>query len=122
MKPGEVYRINGGRFEVGQDGVRTVYDDGVVAEGSFVVNQEQLHRAEQLGYGWGTTAVEQMHAEHELLHSLVAEAMGKPHSDALYGWQTKTNVVGQIPLEERIVFLCQRLLNHGRLVLEERLL
>jgi len=64
-----------------------------------------------------------MHAEHELLHSIVAEAMGKPRSAALYDWNRYGQAEpGAIPLEERICFLVARALNVGRGILNERLL
>lgn len=117
---GATYRIPHGIVRVGTGAVETVYDDGVTATGLATFNDEQRARAAALGYGTTDEAVWEMHKEHELLHSVVAEAMGKERSDALYGWSSCTQRPGEIPLEERIVFLVQRTLNVGREILEER--
>lgn len=123
MNPGDSYRINGGVFTVVDDArCETVYDDGTVAPAdTWFVDDELVERAASLGYPPTEDGVLQMHREHELLHSIVAEAMGKPASDALHTWNKYgMTQPGQIPLEERICFLVQRTLNQGRLILEER--
>jgi hypothetical protein len=50
-----------------------------------------------------------MHQEHDLLHSVVAEAAGGTYSAALRYEIKKPRVEGIIPMEERVVFLVQKL-------------
>lgn len=110
-----VYKLERCRVEVDDDlrRVRTVFDDGNSCDGHPTFDPEQEARARALGYG---EDVWRMHWEHELLHSVVAEAAGLDYSPSLR-YRITPPAKGVIPMEERIVFLLQRALNDGRAVL-----
>lgn len=55
------------------DYIETVFGDGRRAPAEFIVNDEQIARAKALGYN---DDVQLMHFDHEISHTLVAEARG----------------------------------------------
>jgi hypothetical protein len=100
--------------------VATFFADGtaLVAEPPKIDTpefQEAEARARSLGYdGWATDAVWKMTLDHDLLHMLLAQAEGLPHSPTLYAVAKGEPVdAGVADLEERRVLFIQRLLNEG---------
>ena len=62
--------------------VETVFPDGSKCEATPQYDETSIGRAKSLGYGddiWAMTV------EHELSHTILAEAMNLPHSPTLYG-------------------------------------
>lgn len=55
--------------------LETVFEDHVVAPALFIVNDETRATALSLGYG---DDVQTMHLDHELAHTFLSEALGRP--------------------------------------------
>lgn len=114
------YRFDHATVEITANRVRTVFDDGNTCDGVPTYTAEQEARAVALGYGAGRGNVRRMHVEHELLHTLLAEAAGLTYSPSLRCSIDGPPPRGVIPMEERVVFLLQRCLNVRRQLLDER--
>lgn len=98
---------------VGANFVTTVFPDGHALHAHPQFGEEHVARARALGYeGDDVDAVEAMTRDHDVIHSLVAEARGESFSPVLYAAAHGRSFEGDD--EERIVFLIQRLLNQGR--------
>lgn len=112
--------------------VTTIFADGTELHAAPNHDKESWARAHALGYPWqsmGALPMDpnaawladtmwQMTKDHERLHHLVADALGREHSTALWHAahpeQTMTPTAqAQADAEERIVLLIQRLLNQG---------
>jgi len=113
----ETHRLKGAVVEIDDEAQRakTRFNDGSELPAAPVMDPENIARARSLGYG-GTDeeAVWDMTRHHDLVHSLLAEAEGFPHSLTLHavanGYELPPGIAER---EERIVFLIQRLLNVG---------
>jgi hypothetical protein len=114
MQPRKVYTLKHATVEIYDQGpgnaqfVRTLFDDGEHCDGVPTFTEEDVARAVTLGYEGTADGVWKMHQEHDLLHSVVAEAAGGTYSAALR-YEIKKPRVGIIPMEERVVFLVQKL-------------
>lgn len=105
--------------------VRTTFDDGLEVVARPVVDDENVARAQSLGYIQvepTTVAVElalwQMCRDHDILHTLLAEAEGRRWSLSLRyaasGARPSSSMVWtEMDREERAVLLVQRILNVG---------
>lgn len=85
-----------------------------LGEASFT--EEDRARARALGYaGPGDTPTWRMHAEHDLCHHLVAQALGWPHSQVLHlaAHGATAFPAGIYQTEERMAFLVARAANVG---------
>lgn len=107
------------RFKIGActvtqtaDGVITTFPTGrhAVAATTDEDYDEQFRIACGLGYEGD---VERMNREHDVLHTLIAEAMGKPYSPTLHALAHGDPSPPDADVEERIAFLVARLLNVG---------
>ena len=93
----------------------TTFSDGAELIAAPNMDAESIARARSLGYcGSDSYAVWAMTRDHELLHTLIAEAQGHPWSPTLHavahGYALAPGVVEQ---EERVVLFAQRLRNVG---------
>jgi hypothetical protein len=117
MRGMEVHRLRGCRVEIDDETQRAVtkFDDGSELAAAPVLDEENIARARALGYsGSDEEAVWSMTRHHDLVHSLLAEAEGFPHSLTLHSVANGYDLPPGVPeREERIVFLIQRLLNVG---------
>jgi hypothetical protein len=96
--------------------VVSMWPDGQTVCGDFQYRQEDVARARALGYqGSDREVCEQLHAEHDLAHHLVAQALGWPSSVVLRMAAEGHDrfPVGVYQLEERLAFLVQRVGNVG---------
>lgn len=97
--------------------IRSVFPDGKICEGVAQFGDEDVARARALGYSGVSDedACWLMHAEHDLAHHLVAQALGWPWSQVLYltACGLEKLPAGVYPLEERFAFLLQRACNVG---------
>jgi hypothetical protein len=105
-------------YTVDPDSRRVVscWPDGRETVGTFSYTEEDIARARALGYqGSDAQVCEQLHAEHDLAHHLVAQALGWPSSVVLrMAAEGRTRFpVGVYQLEERLAFLVQRVGNVG---------
>lgn len=108
------HRIGECDVKVDTNCVITKFSDGAVLHAHPNYGDEDIARARALGYiGTDQEAVDAMTRDHDMIHSLVAEARGFIWSEALHGAATGRGYAGGED-EERIVFLIQRLLNEGR--------
>jgi hypothetical protein len=91
--------------------VRTLFNDGKESTALPRWDDESVARARELGYRGRSDieAVWEMTRDHDLLHQVVAEAAGFTYSPALRYSIDGPPMEGLIPLEERVVFLVQRL-------------
>lgn len=91
----------------------TRFADGAVLVAAPVDDAESRAHASALGYR-GADAVWAMTRDHDLLHTLLAEARGLPHSPTLHAVATGKPVDPAVADdEERIVFLLARAMNTG---------
>lgn len=105
------WRIGDANVTVGPSWVHTRFDDGAEVHAHPDGSSEQTHIARALGYG---DDINRMNAEHDLLHTLVADARGWSHSKTLLGVAHGQYAPREISDdEERIVMLIARLLNVG---------
>lgn len=91
--------------------LETVFDDGARLPAAANHGDEDEARAKALGYRntW------QMSLEHELLHSILSEAMGLKYSPTLHAVATGEKIdQEEIDMEERLVLCVQKLLNDAR--------
>jgi hypothetical protein len=112
------YRFQDGLTVTVDDTARTVtskFPDGLELRAVASVTVEDAARARELGYtGTDTEAAWAMHAEHDLLHHVVARAEGWPYSMVLRQVALEqTAAHGFGGREERLVFLLARALNKG---------
>lgn len=74
------------------------------------LREEDLARAEALGYEHSADGVWEMTLDHDYTHTLLAESQGLPWSPTLYGVATGNPIEESMAIEEeRIVFLIQRI-------------
>lgn len=106
------YKIGACTVEQTADGVITTFPTGkqTVAATTDDDYDQQFSIACGLGYEGD---VERMNREHDLLHTLIAEAMGKPYSPTLYALAHGQPSPKGADVEERLAFLVARLLNVG---------
>jgi hypothetical protein len=90
--------------------LETVFEDGSICPALLVEDEQARASAADLGY----SNIQRMHVEHELSHTMLAEAAGLPYSPTLW------NVAhpGSTPdeeraLEEALVFSFQRFCTTG---------
>src|SRR5688572_26332574 len=65
------------------DYLETVFLDGLKCPAQFTFTPNDLCKAVDLGYSAGVSGVTQMHLEHELSHTFIAEALGEPYCPVL---------------------------------------
>lgn len=99
------------RFVCSTGYAETVFPDGAFCPALFVDDDPARQHAAELGYG---TDTRRMHIEHELSHTLLAEARGLPYSPTL----RNVAVPGTTPDAERadeewLVFAFQRYVTRG---------
>lgn len=82
---------------IGDGETVTLFADGLTLSASHDEQPGQLETAERLG-----VSVAQMNAEHDLVHSMLAQWLGLPHSPTLYGVATK-NYFAAHSVEEQAV-------------------
>lgn len=103
-------------FEVDESSkmCRTIFNDGKVVLATPNYDNASLERANDLGYV-GEDPVWQMTREHDLLHSILAEAVGKVWSPTLRSVCGDVKVDNDSVNKEECLALCvARLLNHVR--------
>lgn len=95
--------------------VRTTFDDGAELVAAPQLDPESIARARALGYtGSDEDAVWAMTRDHDLLHTVLADAHGLPNSPTLHAVAHGHDVHPlQADIEERSILLIQRLLNVG---------
>lgn len=119
-----VYRLPHGVIYTVDDGLRRVQtifpEGGGACLGVATFTDEDHARALGLGYsGTGDDVCWKMHRDHDLLHTVVAQAMGWPWSMVLWCAATgRPHPDGFGNAEERMVFLVTRALNLGGLLPE----
>lgn len=64
--------------------LHTVFPDGTYVPAVGNGDPDSIARARELGYGDGPAATWHMSREHEVLHTVLAEHMGEPHSPTLW--------------------------------------
>lgn len=112
------FQIGACLVTVGAGWVVTTWPDGTALHAHPAVGElgdQQVATAAALGYA-GLGAQAAMVVDHELLHSLVADALGRPSSVALHSQATDSWTDERRRLadeEERIVMLVARLMNVG---------
>lgn len=117
MRPNAYHLPGGVLYEVDDEQfhVATTFPDGKVATGVAQFEDEDEARARGLGYeGTRPDVCWSMHRDHDLLHTIVAQAAGWPYSMVL--WASAHAVehpAGFGNAEERMVFLVTRALNLG---------
>lgn len=99
---------------VGPSWVVTRFPDGAEVHAHPDGTELQTATARALGYGDDQAAVDRMNREHDLLHTVVADARGWPRSQTLWGVAHGKYAPREVSDdEERIVMLVQRLLQVG---------
>jgi hypothetical protein len=74
------------RYFPSADYLETVFEDGEKCPAQFSFFSADFKKAKGLGYTspeWSRSAVRQMHLEHELTHTFIAEALGEPYCPVL---------------------------------------
>lgn len=107
------YNISGTSVEVIKGGTITTFEDGseLVATTSPEKYDEQIHFARSLGY---EDDVERMNEDHDLCHTLLAQALGETQCPVIHG-VAAGDYVDPVTVQQReaIVFLMQKLSNVG---------
>jgi hypothetical protein len=116
-QPVRSYAFNRCRVDVWhEDFVETVFADGLACPALFAHDDHARQTASECGYATDAAGVRQLHLEHELAHTFVAEALGYPWSLCL------RRVAAGLPwtfdvardVEERLVLQFQHYVNGGR--------
>jgi hypothetical protein len=107
-------KIGSCEITIGPSWVVTHFPGGAELHAHANYDDESRLQADKLGYGSGDEGVEAMTRDHDVFHSLLAEARGLPYSPTLFGVATNDPVDPEYAHEEEcIVFLMQRLANGG---------
>ena len=95
--------------------VTTRFEDGAEVVTCPNLDHESIARARSLGYRGRDEAVAwAMASDHDLLHTLIAEAQGHPWSATLHAAANGYKLApGVVEREERLVLFAQRLSNVG---------
>lgn len=108
------WRIGQAQVKVGPSWVLTRYDDGTEVHAHPDGTDLQAAIARSLGYGDDQAAVDRMTQDHDLLHTMIADARGWPRSQTLWGVPHGKCAPREVTDdEERLVMRVQRLLQVG---------
>lgn len=97
------------------DYLETVFPDGKKCPALFDYGDESRRLARALGYTDTVQGVRQMHIDHELAHTFLAEREGKPYSPVLRGVAApdeRPSQIERLSEEHRVLEFQKRL--HGR--------
>lgn len=83
--------------------LETVFPDGEMCPALFTFTDEDAAKARTLGYHPTRSGITQMHLEHELSHTFVAEALGEPYCPVLRSVAVKGPCEGAWEREELVV-------------------
>lgn len=102
------------RYFPAADYLETVFQDGAKCPAQFTFFKADYEKAFELGYkgsySWSRSPVTQMHCEHELSHTFIAEALGEPWCPVLRSVAVKGPCEGAWE-REALVMDWQRYLN-----------
>lgn len=107
------------RYFPAADYLETVFQDGLKCPAQFTFTVEDFEKAYSLGYGkkretdrrcLAVSDVMQMHLEHELSHTFIAEALGEPYCPVLRSVAVKGPCTFAWERESRVM-LFQKALN-----------
>lgn len=98
------------RYFPAADYLETVFQDGAKCPAQFSFTLDDVAKAEQLGYPSTHQGVRTMHLEHELSHTVLAEALGEPYCPVLRSVAVKGPCEGAWE-REALVLAFQKSLN-----------